>query len=207
MQSSRVVSLRLRSASRFIPSTHDHCDVLTVSEQSLRNPGFSESLLMRLRRGETVPALLSHIRASLRWLLLEGDHLRRPHDALGSPTLIPYGSRSLRCRSADHHGESSTPRAIASAPAVISPAAFEASPPARKAFRAHPIVAVAKKRTSAASTHYLSPIRATSPSEVQGERCRVARGHTAPRLNEIDSLVRDHAFSQFDVGESCTGNV
>ena len=44
---------------------------------------------MRLRRGETVPALSPHRLASLLPVRLAGDHLRRPHSALGLPAHAP----------------------------------------------------------------------------------------------------------------------
>jgi hypothetical protein len=58
---------------------------------------------MRLRRGETVPALAS--RTDSEFALRNCDHLRRPRCALGVP--IPYShseSQTRRCGCADHHG-------------------------------------------------------------------------------------------------------
>jgi hypothetical protein len=50
---------------------------------------------MRRRRGETVPALLSHRLASL-LALLAGDHLRRPHCAPGCSGPIPLTESRAR---------------------------------------------------------------------------------------------------------------
>ena len=59
--------------------------------------------LMRLRRGETVPALLPHRLASLP--LGVGDHLRRPRSALGCSAPHSHADcRTRHCGCADHHG-------------------------------------------------------------------------------------------------------
>jgi len=58
---------------------------------------------MRLRRGETVPALLPHRLASLP--LGVGDHLRRPRSALGCSAPHSHADcRTRHCGCADHHG-------------------------------------------------------------------------------------------------------
>lgn len=66
-QSSRVVSLRLALPPCFAPhsTTRDHCVLRRLPCSLGPKPRFPASLLMRLGRGETVPALLPHRLASL----------------------------------------------------------------------------------------------------------------------------------------------
>lgn len=94
-------------ASRFIPSTRDHCGTLRVPSRfhPCGNPGSRKSLLTRLRRGDCADFAKPKDTDS-EFAYWRCDHLRRPRGALGcSAPYSPADSRTRRCGCADHHGE------------------------------------------------------------------------------------------------------
>ncbi len=111
MQSSRVVSLRLRPlrpASRFIPPTRDHCLACGIPSRSISGP---ETRVPAIPPDAATPRGRLCFRRKLpqhrlRVCRSRGDRRRRPRNALRLfRPMLPLGSRTRRCGCADHHGE------------------------------------------------------------------------------------------------------